>query len=81
MATVNGVAGGRLSGLKAKRGKRAVKAVSRARQCITLGLGCGIPGLSLALSSIGGRLLCEGQAYLGGAALVLCSTVLAVSLS
>jgi hypothetical protein len=43
--------------------------------------GCGIPLLSLGLSSIGGRLLVEGHRGLGGAALVLCCTVLAVSLS
>src|SRR5438045_1542715 len=53
----------------------------RARRWITVVMGCGIPCLSLALSSIGGRLCVEGQRVLGGAVLVLCCTVLAVSLS
>jgi hypothetical protein len=52
-----------------------------ARRGITLVLGCGIPGCSLALSSIGGRLCTEGQTALGVAALALCCSVLAVSLS
>lgn len=51
------------------------------RRWITLGMGCGIPCLSLALSSIGGRLWVEGHAVLGSAALLLCCSVLAVSLS
>jgi hypothetical protein len=72
------------------RARRAAPAVAEAKaarldsrfgRALTVGLGCGIPGLSLALSSIGGRLLAEGHPYLGGAALVLCSAVLAVSLS
>jgi hypothetical protein len=46
-----------------------------------VGLGCGIPGLSLSLLSIGGRLLEQGYHGLGGAALALCCSVLAVSLS
>jgi hypothetical protein len=60
---------------------RQVKAVSRARRWITVGLGCGIPALSLALSSIGGRLVSEQHMYLGSGCLVLCCGVLAVSLS
>jgi hypothetical protein len=55
--------------------------VSLARQALTVGMGCGIPCLSLALSSFGGRLVISGQVALGGAALVLCCCVLAVSLS
>jgi hypothetical protein len=50
------------------------------RRAITLGMGCGIPCLSLALSSIGGRLLVQGHTELGASALVLCCSVLAVSL-
>jgi hypothetical protein len=46
-----------------------------------VGLGAGIPGLSLALSSIGGRLLEQGHGYLGCGAMALCCSVLAVSLS
>jgi len=64
-----------------KARKPASKTVSRARQVITVTLGCGIPCLSLALSSIGGRLLAEGHSVLGVAALLLCATVLSVSLS
>src|SRR5262249_32285327 len=68
---------------KAKAEVPAVQAVQgcQRRRWITVGMGCGIPGLSLALSSIGGRLLQEGHAGLGCAALVLCCSVLAVSLS
>jgi hypothetical protein len=54
---------------------------NRARRWITLGIGAGIPCLSLALSSIGGRLVAEGHTLLGSGALVLCCSVLAVSLS
>lgn len=66
---------------KAKRRPVSRKQVSRIRRGITIGIGCGIPGLSLALSSIGGRLCCEGLAVHGAAALGLCCGVLAVSLS
>ena len=62
------------------KGKPAVT-VSRARRWITVGLGAGIPCLSLALSSIGGRLVSEGHRALGVGALGLCCAVLAVSLS
>jgi hypothetical protein len=75
---------GRNGAARKPRGKRPVVTsarVSRMRQAITVGMGCGIPCLSLALSSIGGRLIEEGHRYLGGAALVLCCGVLAVSLS
>jgi hypothetical protein len=44
-------------------------------------MGCGIPGLSLALSSSGGRMLEQGHYALGAAALLLCCAVLVVSLS
>jgi hypothetical protein len=72
--------------LPAKRQRRAARRVaprtiSAARRWLTLGMGCGIPGLSLALSSIGGRLATEGLPWHGGAALGLCCGVLAVSLS
>src|SRR5689334_4607934 len=53
----------------------------RARRWITVGMGCGVACLSLALSSIGGQLVQEGRLYLGGAVLGICCTVLAVSLS
>lgn len=66
---------------RAKRTAKREKAVSRARVGITVGMGCGVPGLSLALSSIGGRLLVEGHVGLGAGALGLCCLVLAVSLS
>ena len=79
----NGVAGvvGKPKGKTRQRGKRAARVVSRGRRGITVGMGCGIPCLSLALSSIGGRLCQDGQHVLGGSALALCSAVLAVSLS
>ena len=51
------------------------------RRWLTVALGCGIPGLSLALSSVGGRLLGQGHTALGVAAMALCCSVLAVSLS
>jgi hypothetical protein len=44
-------------------------------------MGCGIPLLSLGLSSSGGRLLEQSHIGLGVSALVLCCSVLAVSLS
>src|SRR3984885_1571586 len=71
------------NGVAAKRGGKAMPArsVSRARRWITVGMGCGIPCLSLALSSIGGRLCMGGRLLLGGSALGLCCAVLAVSLS
>jgi hypothetical protein len=56
-------------------------AVGTARKFMTVGMGCGIPLLSLALSSIGGRLLSEGHKALGAGSLSLCCAVLAVSLS
>jgi hypothetical protein len=59
----------------------AVSGRDGARRWITLGMGCGIPCLSLALSSIGGRLWVDGHCVLGTGALMLCSAVLAVSLS
>ncbi len=67
----------------AKRSKRKASKPSATayRKAITVSLGCGIPCLSLAMSSIGGRLLCEGRTGLGIASLGLCSAVLAVSLS
>src|SRR5262249_17765970 len=52
-----------------------------ARRAITVGMGCGVPGLSLALSRIGGRLCAAGRYALGVASLALCCTVLTVSLS
>lgn len=60
---------------------RTMAARDRARRWITVGMGCGIPCLSLALSSIGGRLWVEGHCALGAGALGLCCAVLAVSLS
>ncbi len=62
-------------------GTASATARDRARRWITLGIGAGIPCLSLALSSIGGRLVADGQGVLGAGALVLCCSVLAVSLS
>jgi hypothetical protein len=42
-------------------------------------MGCGVPRLSLALSSIGVRLCLDGHYGLGSAALGLCCAVLAVA--
>jgi hypothetical protein len=74
--------------VKAKPRRRASKpkasptvGMGRGRRVLTVGLGCGIPGLSLSLSSIGGRLLEDGHTALGSSALALCTSVLAVSLS
>jgi hypothetical protein len=76
------------TGSKAGRTKRQAKPrakpvvrMSALKRVLTVGMGCGIPGLSLALSSLGGQLLRAGQVWLGGGSLALCATVLAVSLS
>jgi hypothetical protein len=82
-ALLNGAT--RLTVAKAKRVRKAapvrvgMRDVWRSR--ITMGIGVGIPCLSLSLSSIGGRLLQEGHWALGAGSLVLCCSVLAVSLS
>jgi len=81
-ATVNRLAG--MNGQAKRSGKRRQtggRTISRARYWITVGMGCGIPCLSLALSSIGGRLCREGYTGLGVGALGLCCSVLSVSLS
>lgn len=62
---------------KPRKGQRS----ARARWWTTVALGCGVPALSLSLSSIGGRLLAEGHGLLGSCGMVLCCTVLGVSLS
>ncbi len=54
---------------------------ARLRTALTVGMGCGIPALSLSLSSTGGALLASGHTTLGVTCLGLCATVLAVSLS
>lgn len=72
---------------KAKAKRRKAKPaplpvqVSTLRRWTTVGMGCGIPGLSLALSSVGGSLIESGHYSLGAGALGLCCAVLAVSLS
>jgi hypothetical protein len=48
---------------------------------LTVATGCGIPALSLSLSSVGGSLLQQGYTGLGVAGLGLCCAILAVSLS
>jgi len=45
----------------------APAARDQARRAITVGMGCGIPCLSLALSSIGGRSCLDGHYGLGTA--------------
>jgi hypothetical protein len=69
----------------AKAGRKAAAprgpAPSKLRKPITVTLGCGIPCLSLALSSIGGRLILASQLALGAGFMGLCCSVLAVSLS
>jgi hypothetical protein len=65
----------------AGRGAAAPTLRHSSRRLLCVGMGCGIPLLSLSLSSIGGRLLCEGHGGLGAATLGLCCAVLAVSLS
>ena len=85
---LNGVVGhsgaeatvGKAKRVKAPKAKPAVS-MTALRRTLTVGMGCGIPGLSLALSTMGGRLMCESKWGLGAGALVLCGTVLAVSLS
>jgi hypothetical protein len=84
LAVAMGTNGAVVATRKPRRKPRAVvtaRAVGRGRVCITVGMGCGVPVLSLALSSIGGQLVAQGHGVLGGGALVLCCSVLAVSLS
>jgi hypothetical protein len=78
VAERNGVIPKRAS--KPRKGK-AERRVNRARVAITVGMGCGVPCLSLALSSIGGRLCADGHGVLGTGSLGLCCLVLSVSLS
>src|SRR5262249_39083290 len=59
----------------------AAQGSGRGRRWLTASLGGCIPGLSLSLSSVGGRLVEQGYGTLGGSALALCCSVLAVSLS
>jgi hypothetical protein len=73
-----------VEGISAAKRRRVAAYEARqhwARRAITVGMGCGVPGLSLALSSIGGRLCAAGHYGLGVASLALCCSVLAVSLS
>jgi hypothetical protein len=83
--TTNGTVGttGTSPGRKPRKAARKTTArtVSTARRIITVGMGCGIPALSLALSSVGGSLLREQHYVLGSTALMFCAAVLAVSLS
>jgi hypothetical protein len=72
---------GRMPVAKAGKGKSRDAKLSGPRRWLTVALGCGIPGLSLALSSVGGRLMTQGHVGLGVGAMALCCTVLAVSLS
>lgn len=51
------------------------------KRWVTVAMGCGIPTLSLSLSSIGGALIENRLPYLGAGALALTCGVLAVSLS
>jgi hypothetical protein len=81
MAELNGTAKRRVRSKGLSTSDTTAAARDRARRWITMGMGAGIPCLSLALSSIGGRLAAEGHHALGGGALVLCCSVLAVSLS
>ena len=67
---------------KARKARKPVPvSANKVRHGITVGMGCGIPCLSLALSNIGGRLVGEGHGALGTGAMLLCCGVLAVSLS
>lgn len=60
---------------------RQSHSIASLRRPITIGLGCGIPVLSLSLSHQGGELLLAERWLLGGASLILCGVVLALSLS
>lgn len=46
----------------------------------TIAMGIGIPGLTLALTTVAGRLACKGHYILTAAVIAVCLTVLAVSL-
>ena len=58
-----------------------IVSVTRSRRPLTIGLGCGIPLLSLTLSHQGGELLAADHYALGCGSLALCAVVLALSLS
>jgi hypothetical protein len=91
MTSTNGRLAGLVADVAAPKRKPRGKAAARGaavptlraglRRWLCVGMGCGIPLLSLSLSSIGGRLLVEGHRGLGAAMLGLCCAVLAVSLS
>lgn len=72
---------GRMPAVKPKPRKPAKAPRSGPRKWLTVGTGCGVPVFSLAMSSIGGRLITSGYMVLGAGAMGLCCTVLAVSLS
>lgn len=79
--SVNGTAKRPARKQQSNRSQTGGRSIGRARYWITVGMGCGIPSLSLALSIIGGRLCREGFTGLGVGALGLCCSVLSVSLS
>lgn len=68
---------------KSSRPRKVITArrISVLGTAITVAMGCGIPLLSLVLSHLGGSLLADGSELLGLLALVLCVSVLIVSLS
>ena len=66
-----------LNGKARKVRKPVPVSANKVRHGITVGMGCGIPCLSLALSNIGGRLVGEGHGALGTGAMLLCCGVLA----
>src|SRR4051812_27249052 len=61
-----------------KRGKAMVAPAPRLALGITVGMGVGIPGLTLALTTVAGRLAMAGHRLLAGGIVGVCSTVLAV---
>lgn len=66
---------------RGRKGKAMVSGKPRLALGITTGMGVGIPGLTLALTTVSGRLAMAGHRLLSGGLMAVCATVLAVSLS
>lgn len=75
-----GAAGKRSRG-KGGKHKAMVGACPRLALGITVGMGVGIPGLTLALTTVAGGLAMAGHGVLAASMVGVCGTVLAVSLS
>jgi hypothetical protein len=64
-----------------RKGKAMVAGMPRLALGLTTSWGIGIPALTLALTTVGGKLAMSGHRLLAGGLVGVCATVLAVSLS